>query len=75
MAKRSLEVMLAQSRGFCASVVRAIDIVERALEICGAPVCVRHEIVHNKPVVNDLRERGARFRGAISRYGVSCKAR
>ena len=47
-AKRSLEVTLAQPRGFCAGVVRAIDIVERALEVPVAPVYVRHEIVHNK---------------------------
>ena len=61
MAKQSLEVILAQPRGFCAGVVRAIDIVERALEIYGAPVYVRHEIVHNKHVVDDLRAKGARF--------------
>ena len=46
--KRSLEIILAQPRGICAGVVRAIDIVERALEGHGAPVYVRHEIVHNK---------------------------
>ena len=61
MASRALRVILAQPRGFCAGVVRAIDIVERALEIHGAPVYVRHEIVHNKHVVNGLRAKGARF--------------
>ena len=61
LAKRALQVILAQPRGFCAGVVRAIDIVERALEIYGAPVYVRHEIVHNKHVVDSLRAKGARF--------------
>ena len=61
MAKRALQVILAQPRGFCAGVVRAVDIVERALEIFGAPVYVRHEIVHNKHVVDSLRAKGARF--------------
>ncbi len=56
-----LKVVLAQPRGFCAGVERAIDIVERALEKFGAPVYVRHEIVHNKFVVETLRERGAIF--------------
>ena len=56
-----LKVVLAQPRGFCAGVERAIDIVERALEKFGAPVYVRHEIVHNKFVVDTLRERGAVF--------------
>ena len=55
------EVLLAQPRGFCAGVVRAIDIVERALELYGAPVYVHHEIVHNGYVVQSLRERGAVF--------------
>ena len=61
MAKLALQVILAQPRGFCAGVVRAIDIVERALEVYGAPVYVRHEIVHNKHVVDNLRAKGARF--------------
>ena len=61
MTKRALKVILAQPRGFCAGVVRAVDIVERALEIYGAPVYVRHEIVHNKHVVESLRAKGARF--------------
>ena len=59
--KRALNVILAQPRGFCAGVVRAVDIVERALDIYGAPVYVRHEIVHNKHVVDSLRAKGARF--------------
>jgi (E)-4-hydroxy-3-methyl-but-2-enyl pyrophosphate reductase (IPP and DMAPP forming) len=56
-----MDVILAQPRGFCAGVVRAIDIVERTLELHGAPVYVLHEIVHNQYVVNDLRARGAIF--------------
>ncbi|AWB33734.1 4-hydroxy-3-methylbut-2-enyl diphosphate reductase [Orrella marina] len=57
----AVEVVLAQPRGFCAGVDRAIDIVERALQIHGSPVYVRHEIVHNKFVVDDLRSKGAIF--------------
>ena len=53
--------MLAQPRGFCAGVIRAIDIVEQALTRFGAPVYVRHEIVHNRHVVENLRAKGARF--------------
>ena len=56
-----MRVMLAQPRGFCAGVIRAIDIVEQALERFGAPVYVRHEIVHNRHVVESLRAKGARF--------------
>ena len=55
------EIVLAKPRGFCAGVDRAIAIVERALEVHGAPIYVRHEIVHNKFVVEDLREKGAVF--------------
>ena len=55
------EVLLAQPRGFCAGVDRAIEIVERALEQFGAPIYVRHEIVHNAYVVDDLRRKGAIF--------------
>ncbi len=61
MSKPSLTVLLAAPRGFCAGVVRAIDIVERALDLYGAPVYVRHEIVHNKFVVDDLKAKGAIF--------------
>ncbi len=56
-----MEVLLAQPRGFCAGVDRAIAIVERALQVHGAPIYVRHEIVHNTHVVSDLRAKGAVF--------------
>jgi 4-hydroxy-3-methylbut-2-enyl diphosphate reductase len=56
-----MQVILAQPRGFCAGVVRAIEIVERAIEKFGAPVYVRHEIVHNRHVVESLKTKGARF--------------
>lgn len=56
-----LTIILAQPRGFCAGVERAIDIVEKALELYGAPVYVRHEIVHNKWVVDDLKAKGVIF--------------
>ncbi|RIY40941.1 4-hydroxy-3-methylbut-2-enyl diphosphate reductase [Neopusillimonas maritima] len=80
------EIVLAQPRGFCAGVDRAIEIVERALKLHGAPIYVRHEIVHNRFVVNDLREKGAIFideldqapQGAIvvfSAHGVSRQVR
>ncbi len=79
-----MQVILAQPRGFCAGVVRAIDIVDRALVKYGAPVFVRHEIVHNKHVVDELRDKGAVFvesleavpTGAVtvfSAHGVSRK--
>ncbi|MCI4053957.1 4-hydroxy-3-methylbut-2-enyl diphosphate reductase, partial [Klebsiella pneumoniae] len=54
-------IILANPRGFCAGVDRAISIVERALEEFGAPIYVRHEVVHNKFVVDNLREKGAVF--------------
>src|SRR5260370_7815466 len=56
---RSMDVYLAQPRGFCAGVVRAIEIVERALEKYGPPVYVRHEIGHNKYAVESLKNKGA----------------
>lgn len=56
-----MDVLLANPRGFCAGVERAIETVERALELHGAPIYVRHEIVHNKYVVDDLRAKGAVF--------------
>lgn len=56
-----MEILMANPRGFCAGVDRAIEIVERALEIFGAPVYVRHEVVHNKHVVDGLRDKGAVF--------------
>ena len=61
-----MRIILAQPRGFCAGVVRAIEIVERALQKYGAPVYVRHEIVHNKHVVNSLRAKGAVFVETLS---------
>ncbi len=78
-----MRVILAQPRGFCAGVIRAIDIVERALRIFGAPVYVRHEIVHNRHVVESLRAKGARFvehlsevpAGAISIFSAHGVAR
>jgi len=82
LAAAASEVLLARPRGFCAGVVRAIEIVERALEAHGAPVYVFHEIVHNGHVVDELRDKGAVFvdaleqvpRGAVtvfSAHGVS----
>ena len=59
--RTTMRVILAQPRGFCAGVVRAIDIVERALEKYQAPIYVRHEIVHNRHVVNSLKAKGAIF--------------
>lgn len=56
-----MQILLANPRGFCAGVDRAIDIVERALELFPAPIYVRHEVVHNRYVVNGLRDRGAVF--------------
>ena len=81
---RHVKIILAQPRGFCAGVVRAIDIVERALAKYGAPVYVRHEIVHNRHVVESLKAKGVRFvedldevpEGAVtifSAHGVSRK--
>ena len=80
------EVVLAEPRGFCAGVERAIEIVERALEKFGAPIYVRHEIVHNDHVVADLREKGAIFvedleevplgaRVIMSAHGVALRGR
>ncbi len=61
-----MKIQLAKPRGFCAGVDRAIDIVNRALELFGAPIYVRHEVVHNKFVVDDLRDRGAIFVDELS---------
>jgi 4-hydroxy-3-methylbut-2-enyl diphosphate reductase len=61
----AMDILLANPRGFCAGVERAIDIVERALALHGAPIYVRHEIVHNKYVVEDLRKKGAVFVEAL----------
>jgi 4-hydroxy-3-methylbut-2-enyl diphosphate reductase len=62
----TLRIVLAEPRGFCAGVDRAIEIVERALELYGPPVYVRHEIVHNRWVVEDLRAKGVVFVGEVS---------
>ena len=61
MKNKEIKIFLAAPRGFCAGVVRAIDIVEKALDKYGKPVYVRHEIVHNKHVVDDLKKKGAIF--------------
>lgn len=61
LAAAEAEILLAQPRGFCAGVDRAIEIVERAITLFGAPIFVRHEIVHNAYVVEDLRKKGAVF--------------
>ena len=81
-----MHVTLANPRGFCAGVDRAIDIVNRALEVFGTPVYVRHEVVHNKTVVDDLKARGAIFVDELdevpddtivifSAHGVSVRSR
>ncbi|MGA0882760.1 MAG: 4-hydroxy-3-methylbut-2-enyl diphosphate reductase, partial [Burkholderiaceae bacterium] len=86
MAETAAEIVMAEPRGFCAGVDRAIEIVERALEKFGAPVYVRHEIVHNDHVVRELRDKGAIFiedleevplgaRVIMSAHGVSRKVR
>jgi len=59
--KDTMNILLANPRGFCAGVDRAIEIVERAIELHGAPIYVRHEVVHNKFVVDGLRDKGAVF--------------
>ena len=59
MVIKTKEIKLANPRGFCAGVDRAIDIVNKALEIYGSPVYVKHEVVHNKFVVEDLKRRGS----------------
>ena len=66
MENKEIKILLAAPRGFCAGVVRAIDIVEKVLEKYGAPVYVRHEIVHNKHVVDGLKKKGAIFVDELS---------
>ena len=61
-----MEIILASPRGFCAGVVRAIDIVKMCIDKFGTPIYVRHEIVHNPHVVNELKERGAIFVDELS---------
>ncbi len=81
-----MRIILAQPRGFCAGVVRAIDTVEQALRVYGPPIYVRHEIVHNRRVLDDLRAKGAIFvdeldeipdggRTILSAHGVSRKVK
>jgi len=67
-----MQINLANPRGFCAGVDRAIDIVNRALEVFGAPIYVRHEVVHNRFVVDDLRERGAVFVEELTEVPDDC---
>ncbi|MFK5985378.1 MAG: 4-hydroxy-3-methylbut-2-enyl diphosphate reductase [Pseudomonadota bacterium] len=67
-----MQLTLASPRGFCAGVDRAIEIVNRALELFGAPVYVRHEVVHNKSVVDDLKKRGAIFIEQVSEAPDNC---
>ena len=64
--KKELKIYLASPRGFCAGVKRAIEIVEKSINKFGSPVYVRHEIVHNKQVVEELREKGAIFINELS---------
>ena len=61
MKNKEIKILLSAPRGFCAGVERAIEIVEKALQKYGVPVYVRHEIVHNKFVVDDLKKKGAIF--------------
>ncbi len=67
-----MQLSLASPRGFCAGVDRAIEIVNRALELFGAPVYVRHEVVHNKAVVDDLKSRGAIFIDEVAQAPDDC---
>jgi 4-hydroxy-3-methylbut-2-enyl diphosphate reductase len=67
-----VEVLLANPRGFCAGVDRAIEIVERAIQLFGTPIYVRHEVVHNRYVVNDLRQKGAIFVDELDQVPNDC---
>lgn len=67
-----MDILLANPRGFCAGVDRAIDIVERAIELFGAPIYVRHEVVHNRFVVNDLKQKGAIFVDELDEVPDDC---
>ena len=69
-----MQILLANPRGFCAGVDRAIDIVERALESFGAPIYVRHEVVHNRTVVEGLRDKGAIFIEDVSDVPVGSRS-
>ena len=72
--KKELKIYLASPRGFCAGVKRAIEIVEKAINKYGTPVYVRHEIVHNKQVVEELKEKGAIFECGNMGLGESVKS-
>jgi 4-hydroxy-3-methylbut-2-enyl diphosphate reductase len=67
-----MDILLANPRGFCAGVDRAIDIVERAINLFGAPIYVRHEVVHNRYVVNDLKQKGAIFVDELDQVPDGC---
>jgi 4-hydroxy-3-methylbut-2-enyl diphosphate reductase len=67
-----MEVLLANPRGFCAGVDRAIEIVERAIQLFGTPIYVRHEVVHNRYVVNDLKQKGAIFVDELDQVPDHC---
>lgn len=67
-----MQVLLANPRGFCAGVDRAIEIVERAIHLFGAPIYVRHEVVHNRYVVNDLKKKGAIFVDELDQVPDDC---
>ena len=67
-----MDVLLANPRGFCAGVDRAIEIVERAIKLFGAPIYVRHEVVHNRYVVNDLKQKGAVFVDELDEVPDDC---
>ena len=72
MKNKAIKILLSAPRGFCAGVERAIEIVEKSIQKYGAPVYVRHEIVHNKFVVDDLRKKG---RSEERRVGKECRSR
>ena len=70
MKNKEIKILLSAPRGFCAGVERAIEIVEKTLIKFGSPVYVRHEIVHNKFVVDDLRKKGAIFVEELGRLRI-----
>ena len=67
-----MDILLANPRGFCAGVDRAIEIVERAIQLFGAPIYVRHEVVHNRYVVDDLKQKGAIFVDELDQVPDDC---